>query len=401
MHVNGIIIGAGVIGSGLAYELSRRGINDLHLIDPDFEGPLSSSERNAGGVRHLWQHPINVELARHSISFFEKIQKEIGFQRSGYLWLYSKEQTDSAHSLWEHTQRMNLDYELLQVADIKAKHPFIDKTEDLGCALFGKRDGLINSNALKNYYRTEAKSNGVKFHNLTLVTNLSEQNQKAKVRMKKLRSASDSEESLTHPEKESDFQEETWTADFVVICAGAWSRELLTPLVRDPLVKPVRRQVSVFKTDSDAPRNFGMIVDTSRVYFHPEAGNIISGFVIKSEKPGYHFNYDTDFFESHIWPALFERSSSFERLKPITGWGGLYSYTPDITGILGQIPGYTSLYESHGYTGHGLMQSYGAAIAMSELITLKKFTTIDAKGLSRNRFDAEPNAELLLENLHI
>jgi hypothetical protein len=38
---------------------------------------------------------------------------------------------------------------------------------------------------------------------------------------------------------------------------------------------------------------------------------------------------------------------------------------------------------------------------MSELITQKKFTTIDAKGLSRNRFDAEPNAELLLENLHI
>ena len=146
---------------------------------------------------------------------------------------------------------------------------------------------------------------------------------------------------------------------------------------------------------------YGMVVDTSRVYFHPEGGNILAGFVIKDEAPGYRFNYDSDFFESFIWPALYNRSTRLERLKHISGWGGLYSYTPDTSGILGKIPGYQNLYEAHSFTGRGVMQSYGVALAISDLILDGRFRAIDAAALSRDRFKSSDPSVLLHEGLHI
>lgn len=402
MRVNGIIIGAGIIGSALAYELSQKGISNLHVVDPDLEGPLSSTERNAGGVRHLWQQPINRELSRFSISLFEKLKTEIGFNQTGYLWLFAKGEEQAGKDMLARTQSHNLNYEELSVAEIKTRYPFLDKTDDLAFAIFGPRDGLINSNSLKQFYRAEAKKRGVTFHDRHVVHSLNENNGVAEVSLSTVTSDIAAQEHLKNPDlllKNSGSMK--WSADFVILAAGAWSKELLIPMIRDPKIEPIRRQIILFKAENFNMNEYGMIVDTSRVYFHPEGGNILAGLVLKNEKPGLRFDVDSDFFESHIWPALYERSSSLEKLKAITGWGGLYSYTPDTSGILGKIPGTHTLFECHSFTGRGVMQSYGAAIALTELILEKKFKTINASCLSRERFTAGGQEHLLPEGLHI
>ncbi len=402
MKVNGIIIGAGIIGSAIAYELSRQGMSDLHVIDPDLEGPLSSTERNAGGVRHLWQQPINRELSKHSIALFEKLKTEIGFNQTGYLWLFGKGEEKAGKEMLARTQGHNLSYEELSVSEIRSRYPFLDKTDDLAFAIFGAKDGLINSNSLKQYYRTEAKKQGVIFHDRHVVHSMLEKAGKAQITLSTVTSDIAAQDHLKNPEsllKKSG--PITWTADFVILAAGAWSRELLIPHLTHPLIEPIRRQIILFKAENFHMNEYGMIVDTSRVYFHPEGGNILAGLVLKNEKPGFNFDVDPDFFESHIWPALYERSSSLEKLKAITGWGGLYSYTPDTSGILGKVPGAQTLYECHSFTGRGVMQSYGAAIALSELILKKQFQTIDASCLSRDRFLTGHSEELLPEGLHI
>jgi len=401
MKMNGIIIGAGIIGSAIAYELSKKGITDLHVLDPDLEGPLSSTERNAGGVRHLWQQPINRELSRHSISLFEKLKTEIGFNQTGYLWLFGKGEEKAGHDMLARTRSHNLDYQELSVAEIKSRYPFIDKTDDLAFAIFGAKDGLINSNSLKQYYRNEAKKCGVTFHDRHVVHSMLEKNGNAELSISTMTSDVAAQEHLknpTHLLKSAGTV--NWSANFVVLAAGAWSRELLYPHLKNPLIEPIRRQIVLFKAENFNMNEYGMIVDTSRVYFHPEGGNILAGLVLKNERPGFNFDVDADFFESHIWPALYERSSSLERLKPITGWGGLYSYTPDTSGILGKIPGTQALYECHSFTGRGVMQSYGAAIAISELILNNSFKTIDASCLDRSRFSGN-SEKLLPEGLHI
>lgn len=406
MQCRGIVIGAGVIGSAIAFELSRRGCSDVVVLDPDLEGALSSTERNAGGVRHLWQEPVNSALARCSIEFFAAHALETGFHPSGYFWLYSEEKAAHGERVFDLLAERGLPYERIGREEIPKRYPFLDKLDGVAFGLLGKKDGILNSNALKIYYRSQAAARGVKFLDRHRVLNLTAlgpaQRNHVEVRVEKVAHPQQAEDILKHPTAPAQSSEQqVFRAEWVVVAAGAWSETVLANALRTPAVtRAVRRQISFFKTDGLDLTPYGMFVDTSGVYFHAEGGNVLAGKVLKEEADGFHFHYDTDFFESHIWPALYERSSQMERLKPVSGWGGLYSYTPDISGILGRVPGYAQIYESHSFTGHGVMQSYGAAVALADLLLEGRFNRIDAAQLSRERF-ALPPEQWLQETLHI
>ena len=397
MRKDVVIIGAGVVGSAVAYELSRRGVKDIAVLDVDLEGGFSSSERNAGGVRHLWQQRLNSELSRISIAFFKDIASEIGFQEKGYLWLYSNEQKAQGEKVLAHTKERKLAYEALEVAEIKKRYPFIDKTDDLSFALYGEKDGILNTNALKEYFRKNATH--AKFYDGLWASHLKSEGGKVSFTAHAVAKTA-VETQVTHPEKEPSSVADRWECEKLIIATGAWSGELLKDHYPTPLTYPVRRQISFFKLEDFDLSPYGMVVDTSRVYFHPEGGNVLSGIVLRDEKPGYKFNYDDDFFESHIWPNLYERSSKFERLKPLSGWGGLYSYSPDITGILGPVPKLPNVYEAHSFTGHGVMHSYAAGKLLAEKILDGKYLSLDAEPLSRERF-SRGESDWLKEDLHI
>lgn len=390
------IVGAGVVGSAVAYALAERGVKNVEVFDPDLGGELSSTERNAGGVRHLWMHSINSELSRLSIRYFESVQAEVGFLQTGYLWLYSQNQSTLGVAALKLANERGLDYEELSPSDITNQYPFIDKTDDIAFGIKGRKDGILNSNRLKSHLQSRARALGVFFHDRQWVTGIDEQD-RVTLFTSELNCEADAHRLLRSPLYKLP-SPRARQFDAVVLTAGAWTSTLLEACGIPKITRPIRRQIATFKAENLDLAPYGMIVDTSGVYFHAEGGNLLAGLVLKDEPEGYQFQVDSDFFESHIWPALHSRSTSLERLKATGGWGGLYSYTPDITGILGRVPGFKNVFESHSYTGHGVMHSIGAAGAISELIVDGKFVTIDAACLSRDRFKEN---RLLHETLHI
>jgi glycine/D-amino acid oxidase-like deaminating enzyme len=175
--------------------------------------------------------------------------------------------------------------------------------------------------------------------------------------------------------------------------------------VRD-VTEPVRRQISLVDVPGDALpagvalADLGMIVDASGLYFHPEGPHLLAGYSIHDEAPGFDFAYDGDaFFEEQIWPRLAHRASAFDRCRHVRGWAGLYEVTPDRSGIAGRVPGFANLFEAHGFTGRGVMQSHGIALGMAALITTGRFEEIDLTPLARDRFD-DPS-RWVMEELHI
>jgi sarcosine oxidase subunit beta len=396
-----IIIGAGVVGSSVAMGLAERGLKTL-TVDIDLSGRLSSSEKNAGGVRATWWQRVNIALCRASIEYYQRIRDEVGFRQKGYLWLYDEDTFPRAQEHLPLQRELGHPIEILTPAEVARRFPEIDKLDGIAGATFSPEDGLINPNLLKEHYRHRALKHGAQFLDRTYVVAIDPGASEVRLQCWQSDDPHTDEGLVRMMTQDGPGEAEPGrifelTADSIVLASGAWSPSALRALGMRNYTEPIRRQICLVDNRTTNLANYGMIVDTSGVYFHNEGPHILAGYSPPDEPVGYHFNYDGEpFFQNEIWPRLFARMSSMERLRHVTGWAGLYEVSPDRSAIVGRVA--PRVYEAHSFSGRGVMQSYGAGQALADLIAHGKYTTLDASALSRDRFDT---GALIREELHI
>ena len=423
-RVSVLIAGGGIVGSAVAYCLARSGVREIQVVDLDLAGVYASSELNAGGVRATWWQPVNIETCRQSLDFFRTHREQFGFRERGYLWLYDDpDHFAVAREKIRLQNRMGLGVELLTPSDAAAHCPLLDRgLDELVGATWSPRDGLINPNAVRSFYRREAEALGVRFLNRHYIDGVVTERVPGETGTRRVRAVDVIEVEGCDPADDSGSLREILTShripreqrrrevrvscEVLINCLGAWSTVFSGKLGIRDVTEAVRRQICLVGFDRKAlPHGvdfdeLGMIVDASDLYFHPEAGHVLAGFSIPEEAPGFDFDYDgTEFFETFIWPRLAHRVSSFERCGHVRGWSGLYAVTPDCSGIAGPVPGIANLFEAHSFTGRGVMQSYGVACAMAERITRGYASCCDFSLLGRQRFASRDH--WLPETLHI
>lgn len=415
-----LIVGGGIIGSAMAWALAERGFRSVTVVDLDLAGIYASSELNAGGARATWWQTVNVQTCAATLRFFRAHAEEFGFRERGYLWLYDHpERFDRARERMAMQNEHDLGVTSLDVAEITERFPFIDRhTSELVGATYSPRDGLVNPNAVRLFYRRGAEKAGVRFLNRHYVRGVRTERTAEGRRIAwldvlelTLGDPLDDDGALrdvltTHRvPKARVTRQQRMACDIVVGCLGAWSPIFSAKVgISDP-TQPVRRQISMLRAQVDDVEirqqvaAMGMMVDASDLYLHPEGNDILAGYSIPTEVPGYDFDYDGErFFVEQIWPRLAHRSSAFERCKHVRGWSGLYAATPDSSGIAGAVPGFDDFYEAHSFTGRGVMQSFGIATALAEYIEAGT-SEIDLAPLTRARFG--DRRRWLVEDLHI
>ncbi len=391
------IIGAGVIGSALAMALAEQGAEGVVVYDPDLEGVLSSTELNAGGVRATFHHPANIECSKRSIDYFAEHADEVGYRAVGYLWLQTPDdlvRTGQAFPRWE---KAGWPFEVWDPAKLVAHAPFIDRAEDLAGAVFAPRDGLLNSNLLKLHFRNRAKAAGAIFVNGHALRDARVAPAGVELGFEAVSPSSSREqkEAMYRSFEQPRSGAVRVRADRVVNCAGPWAKDIARMLGYESPSYCVRRQVSLFDCREVDLSGQGMIVDTSGVYFHPEAGYILGGIAERGEPHGQNFDYGgEEYFQEKIWMPLAERSSRFESLRHLNGWGGLYEVSPDESAIIGEVEtgnlgGTGRVFESHSYSGHGIMHSYACGIALAERILKGRSQILDLEPFGANRFETQ------------
>ena len=422
-----LILGGGIIGTGIAWALAERGVSNVSVVDLDLGGVYASSELNAGGARATWWQPVNIESCRATLDFFAQHRSEFGFRENGYLWLYADRGPPRARAREaqapERARGLGVEKlspgELPQALSDPRPRPW---TELVG-ATWSPRDGLVNPNAVRSWYRAEAERRGVRFLNRHYVTGVATGREAGAagslrrvqaVDVIEVQRGSPSDEAgtvrdilVTHRvPPEASVASSRMECDVVVNCLGAWSTLLSAKVGVSDATEPVRRQISLVDVHCEdlaegvSLEGLGMVVDPSGLYFHPEGSYVLAGYSTPDEAPGFDFDYDGDeFFESQIWPRLAHRCSSFERCGHVRGWAGLYAVTPDCSGIAGRVGGFSNLFEAHSFTGRGVMQSFGVARAMASLIAAGRFEDLDLSPLARDRFD--DRSRWVLEELHI
>ncbi|WP_071518034.1 FAD-dependent oxidoreductase [Geitlerinema sp. PCC 9228] len=167
------IVGCGVVGAAIAYELSKIPHLSVTVIDPQ---PAQASTGAALGIlMGVISHKIKgkawqrrwVSLQRYETLIPElesQTGQQIPYNRQGLLKIYfTPEEQESWENLVTVRQSQNIPLELLSARDIESRYPQLN-TNAIAGAVFSPRDRQIHPSRLTQTLMEAAKQNGVTFH---------------------------------------------------------------------------------------------------------------------------------------------------------------------------------------------------------------------------------------------
>ncbi len=381
-----IIIGGGVAGASVAYHLTEMGVKDVLILEREAEQGKGSTGKATGGVRAQFETEINIKMSLYSIDFFTKFNEltgvDCGYEPRGYLFFATDEnQFDYLKKNVE--KQKSLGVKNVEIVDPQTISKIVKglNCEDIIGGSFGANDGFINPLGVLEGFTKKAKENGAGVLTETEVFSIETANGKVKfveTNCGKIETGN------------------------IVICAGAWARDLVKTAGIDLPVEPLKRQIVWAKSEKDLPENLPMVIDLgSGFHFRPARDSkteVLFAYPDADEKPCFNTDFDESFIEKvykrakHRAPFLAETNVVREKCR-----AGLYENTPDHHAILGGCA-IEGLYFASGFSGHGVMHSPATGRALAEIILQGKVNFLDVSCLSLERF---AKGELLHETAFI
>ena len=382
-----VIIGGSVIGSAVAYFLLREGKGGrVIVVEPDPSYEFAAAPRASGNIRQLWGLPENILMSKFSRDFYirfgelmavDEDKPSVGWNQRGYLWLAPPEGRPLLERNYRNQKEYGIDSEILEPPEIGSMFPSLS-LEGVGAAAWAPTDGWLDGYLVVQGFRKKARSLGATYLKDRVTGVRTQKNLATGVAL--------------------EFGG-TIEADIVIDAAGAWGPAIAETIGMKLPVVPLRRMKFYFETPNKI-EPLPMIRDFPRLTMRPEGNGYFAGVSSLSDKPGFNFNVDHEFFEEAVWPALAARVSAFETLKVRNSWAGHYEQnTLDTCLILGNWPGhFENFHVITGFSGNGLMHGPAAARALSELILHGRFITLD---LSRMGYQRVLDNKPLHENIVI
>lgn len=364
-----VIVGGGVMGCSLAYQLSLRGV-DVLLLERDTVGS-GSTARNAGGVRQQFSAEVNVRMQMLAVRMLKNFEEEIGvpadFRQNGYLFLLTRPaEVAEFRAQMEMWHRVGLtEATWLTATEARELVPALCVDDVLGCT-FCPSDGIASPDAICMGYAAAARRRGARLREGVPVTGIN-------VRGGRVTTVITAAGEVA--------------TGAVFNCAGPWAGLVGTMAGVDIPVEPHRRHIFLTGPFSEVARTAPFTIDFSAsFYFHPEGDGLLMGRGEHGDLPTFATDVDPDFAEK-VMEAALHRVPSLGDASIRTSWAGLYEVTPDHQAILGPVEGVEGLWCACGFSGHGLMQAPPAAFLLAQLFQEGR-SDIDISPLGHSRFGA-------------
>jgi sarcosine oxidase subunit beta len=162
-----VIIGGGINGCSLAYQLAKKG-KEIVLCEKSYLCS-GATGRCGAGIRQQWSTRENTELAIKSIKIFERLEKElgqeIGLRQGGYLVIvHDKKEMIQAEQNLKMQKDLGLDVSILAPDEITNIVPILDiKGMNAVGATFCPTDGHVDPFKTTHAYAKAAEKYGAKW----------------------------------------------------------------------------------------------------------------------------------------------------------------------------------------------------------------------------------------------
>jgi sarcosine oxidase subunit beta len=363
-----VIIGGGISGTAIAYNLANKGMTDVVVFDDNYMTG-GATGRCGAGVRQQWSSRGNCVMAKMSVDFFERAQEELGYHRDvefkqeGYLIVATTDEEDAQftknvalqNEVGIPSRKLTLD-EALEIV------PHLNK-DIVKSATFCPTDGHLNPFLMTDAYYTAAKRLGVRFFYREKVNEIVVEDGKI------VKVITDQRE--VHTNK-------------VVNAAGGYSAEVGKMAGVDIPVFSENHQILV--TEPIENIQGPMVISFSKNIYCQQVphGSFLMGRSNPDEQPSHDISSTHDFLDEMAKTAV-ELLPPLANLRVVRQWGGSYNVSPDRQPILGDTDQLEGFYLACGFSGHGFMFAPMTGLLLSEVI-LNQPTTIDLSDLHIDRF---------------
>ncbi len=342
-----VIIGGGIMGLALAWNLAQQGETDVVVLEKGYLC-AGASGRNGGGIRAQWGTPTLISLARRSIELMKRFARDMGinvwFRQGGYLFLAKSDEV--VKKIERGAALHNAHGVPTQILTPDAARDVVPELTMTGvkAAAWNPKDAVIFPWPFLWGYAQQAQKRGVQVETFTDVQGFELGGGKIK---KVLTDRGDIE------------------CETVVLAAGAWSPQIAKLAgVRLPN-EPHRHEICSTEPLKPFLGPLVSVLDSGLYFSQSMRGEIVGGMGDPREPSALNLG-STARFLSRYAQALTEQLPQTGRVKVLRQWSGPYDVTPDNSPILGKTPKLENLLHMHGFVGHGFMMAPAVAERMAK-----------------------------------
>ena len=356
-----IIVGGGVIGCSIAYHLAKFQSLDVVLLER--QQITSGTTWHAAGLIGQLRGSINMtRLARYTRELYDGLEAETG-QATGYRQCgsvsiaTSEERFEELKRSASMAKVFGLQVNVVTPAEISERIPLLYADDVIG-GIHIPSDGYGNAVDITQALAKGARAGGARIFQNVKVT--------------AIRTGAGRVTGVSTQYGEMD-------ADYVVLCAGMWTRDLAASIGVNVPLHACEHYYALFESVAGLDENLPVIRDYDAcTYYKHDAGKLLVGAFEPNARPWGMDGIPEDFcFDEiagnfdHFEPILRDAMARVPALETAgiqKFFCGPESFTPDVRYHLGQAPGFENCYVAAGLNSIGLQSAGGIGKVMAEWI---------------------------------
>jgi sarcosine oxidase subunit beta len=370
-----LIVGGGVIGTGIAWALAQRRAGRVVLLEKSFLG-AGSSGKSGAIVRQHYSNRLTAAMAQKGLHAFEHFEDLVGgppvFTRTGMVLVVNERDRTGLEANLALQRELGIVVNLVSAQELTAIDPNARLAED-ELAAFEVEAGFVEAVQVVASFADAARRDGADLRQGVEVRAIhSEGGRVAGV----------------------DTNEGRYECRTLILATGPWAAELARERGWRLPVQACRTQVALFRRPPDFGRAGPVYGDfVQGIYYKPTHGDLFHAGSLAGEElrdpvdpDRYNESADSDWLPT-IRQRLGRRCPAMHRGYGRGGYGALYGITPDWHPILDRLPGLEGAYCAVGFSGHGFKLSPVVGQLMAELVIDGQTRTLDVTPLRLARFE--------------